>query len=60
MSLYHIQDSDRPMWVMARDYGHAVNKWKVFIAKENDMEEKDVEEPVGVELVCEDNDFLSE
>jgi len=60
MPLYHIQDDDRPMWVMARDYSHAVSKWMVAVAQENKMEVKDVEEPRGVQLVCEDNDFITE
>jgi len=27
MPLYHAQDEDEELWIAARDYGDAVNKW---------------------------------
>ena len=57
-NLYHIQDGDRPMWVVADNYGHAVQKWKEHVAPENKMPLADVEEPAGVSFVCEANDFI--
>lgn len=58
MPLFNVQDSDRPMWVVAESYGAAVEKWIKFVAKENDMEPEDVEAPDGVMLVCHDDEFI--
>lgn len=58
MSLYQIQDNDRPLWVQAEDYGQAVAKWKILIAFENDMEVDDVEDPQGVNFICDAEDFI--
>lgn len=57
-NLYRIQDSDRPMWVVAETYGQAVQRWKVQIALENNQQPSDVTDPQGVELVCESNSLL--
>jgi hypothetical protein len=35
MPLFQVQDSDRPLWVVARDWHHAVQQWKDQIAIEN-------------------------
>lgn len=58
MSLYHVQDSDRPLWVQADSYGEAVTKWKLVIAIENEMAADEVEEPCGVSFVCDAEDFI--
>jgi hypothetical protein len=58
MPLYHVQDSDRPMWVIANDYGDAVDSWKKFVAQENDMSYLEVEEPRGVQFICDRDDLI--
>ncbi len=58
-NLYHIQDNDRPMWVLASNYGEAVERWKQHIAPENECLPEDVEEPMGVSFVCDANDILT-
>lgn len=58
MKLFNVQDSDRPMWVIADSYGHAVERWKVLVAKENDMWLDDVEDPQGVHFVCDHDELL--
>jgi hypothetical protein len=60
MSLYHIQDSDRPMLVKGNDYKHALDKWKERIAKENDESISDVSEPLGIHLICSDDEFIGD
>lgn len=55
MPLYQVQDSDRPMWVIAADWGRALIQWKELIARENDGEEA---EPDGIMLVCSDDEIL--
>lgn len=59
MPLYHIQDMDRPMWVIAENYGHAVARWTAVVASENDMAQEDVEPPQGVAHICEDCELLA-
>lgn len=58
MNLYHIQDPDRPMHVLGRNWIDALNKWKQKIAEENDCAPGDVEEPDGIALVCEEGNLL--
>ena len=41
MNLYHVQDADRPMYVVAFSYGHAVELWEEVIREENDIETGD-------------------
>jgi len=58
-NLYLVQDNDRPLYVLARTYGHAVSIWKNKIAKENDIDVCDVEDPVGVNFICSGNEVLN-
>lgn len=52
--LFHIQDSDRPCYVIAEDYQLAVNKWKEQIMKENEIQDiEEVYEPQGVQFLAE-------
>lgn len=60
MPLFQIQDSDRPMWIVAQNYGEAEDKWRKLVAKENDMSPEDIESPYGISFICEDNDFMGE
>jgi hypothetical protein len=54
MNLYQVQDDDRPMFVVARDFGDAVRRWQAQIAKEN--EGCDGEQPKGVSVIAENSD----
>lgn len=56
MNLYNIQDSDRPMFVVASCWQNALDKWKAKISEENDGSEGD--EPEGISLICEAGDLL--
>ena len=58
MPLYHVQDNDRPLWVMADDFAHAVRKWRTVIAAENEQSFEETEEPQGVTLICDDNELV--
>lgn len=56
-NLYHIQDSDRPMYVVAEDWQVALTRWKAHIRLENDGDEGD--EPDGIALVAKKVDLLA-
>lgn len=62
MPLFHVQDNDRPMWVVAPTFSHALEKWAHVIAKENGYEDAGIvlaeNPPLGVNHVCDDNDLL--
>lgn len=56
--LFHIQDGDRPAWVVAGNWQEALDKWRALIALENpgvDIEDFD---PQGIELVCDSNELI--
>ena len=56
MPLFHIQDSDRPAWVFARNYAHAFRKWDAIVSRENDGEE--TEPPYGITYICDDGEII--
>jgi hypothetical protein len=58
VNLYSIQDSDRPMWVVAADWADAVREWKERMAYEGCMSIEDVEECDGITLVCNEDDLI--
>lgn len=58
MNLYHVQDSDRPMYVLAHDWQNALARWKARVAFENDCGPDEMEEPQGIALVCEQDDLI--
>jgi hypothetical protein len=58
MSLYHVQDSDRPLWVVADNYGQAVDRWTAVIADENNMLPAEVAAPQGIHHICDDDELL--
>jgi hypothetical protein len=60
MPLFHVQDSDRPIYVVAADFNAAVGCWRQLLAVENpdDVAECHVANPCGVTLVAEDGEFL--
>lgn len=48
--LFHVQDPDRPAFVIADSFEHALAKWKAVVAFEN--EGADMPPPQGVMHVC--------
>jgi hypothetical protein len=61
MPLYHVQDADRPLWVIATSMADAVSTWKdqiVYEDPENYPKPEDVEEPQGVTLICGVDDLI--
>lgn len=56
MNLYQVQDSDRPMFVIATSWMAAVEMWKEQIAEENKITPADMNEPNGINLICEGSD----
>jgi hypothetical protein len=60
MPLFHVQDDDRPLWVMAKDFDQAVTRWRGFVAAENHIPPREVDGPTGVQKICEDDEFIGE
>lgn len=58
--LYLVQDSDRPLYVIAGSWSGAINMWKKAVAIENDMEVEDVDEPKGAQLVADEDEWITE
>lgn len=58
--LYHVQDNDRPLFVIAGSWASAVALWKRAIAIENELDAEDVDEPKGVQLVAEEDEWITE
>lgn len=58
ISLYYIQDDDRPMWVVAEDWNSALAKWQEKIVKENEMLLVDIDGPEGITKICDGDDLL--
>jgi len=46
------------MWVIAKNWIEAMDKWKQLIATENSIKPEDVEECQGISLVCESGDLI--
>jgi len=61
MPLFHVQDNERPAYVIAKDYGEACSKWKMAIAKENDIDPQEIiDEPMGIAYLSDDTDLIVE
>jgi len=64
MKLFHVKDSDRPMFVVAADWQDALQLWKAKIEEENprpeDVMASDwvIEEPQGIDFVAGADDLL--
>lgn len=57
--LFHVKDGDRPMFVVAISWNHAVTKWRKVIIKENPKDDCTEEQPSqGVDFVCDMNDLV--
>jgi hypothetical protein len=57
-NLYQVQDADRPMYVIARNWQGALELWRRQIRKENDMRDDEECEPMGISLVADYHDIL--
>ncbi len=60
MSLFHVQDSDRPMYVVAPSWGLALAAWEKRVREENvgSIKEDEAVEPAGISKICEDDELL--
>jgi hypothetical protein len=63
MPLFHVQDSDRPMWVIAPSFAEALDKWAKVVAEENDFTEDAglylaENPPNGIAHICNDHELL--
>lgn len=58
LKLFHVQDNERPMYVVAKSFGDAFDRWAQHIAGENDCAPEDLEPPSGVSFVCDADDLL--
>ena len=47
-----VQDSDRPLYVVASDYQDALSRWGKLVAAENDCTPEDLEPPLGIQLIA--------
>jgi hypothetical protein len=56
MNLYEVQDSDRPMYVIARSWDEALSHWQRVIALENNADI--VVGPLGIRYVCGPEDLI--
>jgi hypothetical protein len=71
-NLYQVQDSDRPMWVVADSFEAALAAWRAVIYDENpcNLSREDanhdadcrgtheVPQPMGVNFICEGDELL--
>ena len=58
MPLYLIQDTDRPLYVVAKNYGEAEYVWRKIVAKENELTLEEIDPPQGISFICEDMDLV--
>lgn len=58
MSLFHVQDDDRPMYVVASNYLDAIAKWQKVIETEN--VDQPQAQPKGVAIICDDDDLITD
>ena len=59
LNLYHVQDGDYPMHVLARDYGEAVRLWEAHWRREMEQPaDEPCDPPSGVALVAEAKDIV--
>jgi len=58
MPLYHVQDDDRPAFVVAEDYAEAINKWTQAVALEEDLDPESIDDPLGIALICDTDQLI--
>lgn len=53
LHLFHVQDVDRPLYVLARNYEEALRVWRDVIAIENDItDDAESEQPQGIHYLA--------
>lgn len=54
VALFHVQDGDRPMYVIASDWGCALAKWRAQIINENPdcFDAGEQPQPDGIQLLA--------
>lgn len=58
-NLYLVQDCDRPMYVIAKTWSHAVSLWRHQLARDDPENAEDIlnlSQPEGISLVAEGTD----
>jgi hypothetical protein len=58
MRLFHVQDADRPVFVVAEDFSEALTMWRDLISAENEGDDCRGEFPAGIELLAHDSDLI--
>jgi hypothetical protein len=60
MPLFYVQDSDRPAWVVADDWNHAIEKWEAALESELDEDDRGgpIDPPNGIQFVCGDDELI--
>lgn len=56
--LFLVQDSDRPMYVIAESFDSAHDAWLDLMCEENECERNDVEPCHGIQRVAASDEFL--
>jgi hypothetical protein len=59
MNIYHVQDDDRPMYVLAQSWTDALERWQDLIQNENPGECLNGATPNGIALLAEKDDVLT-
>jgi len=57
-NIYHIQDHDRPVFVLAKSYPEALRKWEAMVAAENECHPYELDAPSGISLIAEYGEVL--
>lgn len=55
MPLFHVQDSDRPLFIIADDMQAAIERWRDVVEYENEGERPDW--PEGVHYIADDDEI---
>lgn len=58
VSLFHVKDGDRPLYVVAHDWNEALEAWRRIIASENDDCGTDELQPWGIDHVCRPDELV--
>lgn len=58
--LFHVHDSDRPMYVIATSWASAIEKWRALVRKENEEREIPTSspDPNSITLLAQDDDII--
>lgn len=56
MKLFNVQDSERPMFVVADSFADAIARWTALIQSENPGQE--IDPPAGVQFIADEDELL--